>query len=207
MIDLYAAATSNGIRVKIMLEECNLAYRLNVVDIFAGAHREPDFLAINPQGLTPAIVDRDGPDGNSLTMAQSGAILAYLADKTGRFGIAGAENQPLFRERYVNILSDMGPTLSTIFAIVRSENPHAPTQQMFEERFSDFLRVWDDALGTRANCGGEAVSIADFAMFGTLVRCKQVTPHLMEGHANIDRWYAAMEARPGVQRGLDFGQG
>ena len=56
-------------------------------------------------------------------MAQSGAILAYLADKTGRFGISAAENQPLFRERYVNILSDMGPTLSTIFAIVRSENP------------------------------------------------------------------------------------
>ena len=205
MIDLYAAATSNGIRVKIMLEECDLDYTLKTVDIFAGAHREPDFLAINPQGLTPAIVDHDGLDGESLTMAQSGAILAYLADKTGRFGIADAEDQPLFRERYVNILSDMGPTLSTIFAIVRSENPHEPTQKMFEERFSDFLRVWDEALGTRANCGGEAVSIADFAMFGTLVRCRQVTPHLMRGYVNLDRWYGEMEARPGVQRGLDFG--
>ncbi len=207
MIDLYAAATSNGIRVKIMLEECGLAYSLKLVDIFAGAHREPDFLAINPQGLTPAMVDHDGPDGTPLTMAQSGAMLAYLADKTGRFGIAGAENQPLFRERYVNILSDMGPTLSTIFAIVRSEDPHAPTQKMFEDRFGDFLRVWDEALSTRANCGGEAVSIADFAMFGTLVRCKQVTPHLMQGYANLDRWCGEMEARPGVQRGLDFGQG
>ena len=204
MIDLYAAATSNGIRVKIMLEECNLAYSLKFVDIFAGAHREPDFLALNPQGLTPAIVDHDGPGGEALTMAQSGAILWYLAEKAGRF-LADGRDEPLFGERYINIVSDMGPTLSTIFAIVRSENPHAPTQAMFEARFSDFLKVWDEALGTRANCGSEDVTIADFAMFGTLVRCRQVTPHLLEGYANIDRWYAAMEARPGVQRGLDFG--
>ena len=205
MIDLYAAATSNGIRVKIMLEECNLAYTLKFVDIFAGAHREPDFLALNPQGLTPAIVDHDGPDGEALTMAQSGAILRYLAEKAGRF-LPDAGDEPLFGERYVNIVSDMGPTLSTIFAIVRSDDPHAPTQAMFETRFADFLRVWDEALGTRANCGSDDVTIADFAMFGTLVRCRQVTPHLLQGYANIDRWYAAMEARPGVQRGLDFGE-
>ena len=205
MIDLYAAATSNGIRVKIMLEECNLAYTLKFVDIFAGAHREPDFLALNPQGLTPAIVDHDGPGGAALTMAQSGAILWYLAEKAGRFLPDGGD-EPLFGERYVNIVSDMGPTLSTIFAIVRSEDPHAPTQAMFEARFGDFLRVWDEALGTRANCGADAVTIADFAMFGTLVRCRQVTPHLLQGYANIERWYAAMEARPGVQRGLDFGE-
>ena len=205
MIDLYAAATSNGIRVKIMLEECGLAYALEFVDIFAGANREPGFLALNPQGLTPVIVDRDGPGGAPLTMAQSGAILWYLAEKAGRF-LADGGDEPLFGERYINIVSDMGPTLSTIFAVVRSENPHAPTQAMFEARFSDFLRVWDEALGSRANCGGEDVTIADFAMFGTLVRCRQVTPHLMQGYANIDRWYAAIEARPGVQRGLDFGQ-
>ena len=204
MIDLHAAATSNGIRVKIMLEECDLPYRLEFVDIFAGAHREPGFLALNPQGLTPVIVDRDGPGGAALTMAQSGAILWYLAEKAGRF-IPGDE--PLFGERYINIVSDMGPTLSTIFAIVRSEDPHEATRKMFEDRFGGFLRVWDEALGTRANCGGEAVSIADFAMFGTLVRCRQVTPHLMPGYANIDRWYAEMEARPGVRRGLDFGEG
>ena len=203
MIDLHAAATSNGIRVKIMLEECDLPYRLEFVDIFAGANLEPGFLALNPQGLTPVIVDHDGPGGAALTMAQSGAILWYLAEKAGRF-LPGDET--LFGERYVNIVSDMGPTLSTIFAIVRSENPHEATQKMFEDRFGGFLRVWDEALGSRANCGGEDVSIADFAMFGTLVRCRQVTPHLMQDHANIDRWYAAMEARPGVRRGLDFGQ-
>ncbi len=201
MIDLYAAATSNGIRVKIMLEECGLAYSLKPVDIFAGAHREPDFLALNPQGLTPVIVDHDGPDG-PLTMAQSGAILWYLADKAGRF-LAGDE--PLFAERYTNVISDMGPTLSAIFAIARSETPHAPTQKMFEDRLRGFLGAWDGALAGRANCGGADVSIADFAMFGTLFRCKQATPHLMEGFANIGRWYAEIEARPGVQRGLDFG--
>ena len=201
MIDLYAAATSNGIRVKIMLEECGLAYSLKPVDIFAGAHREPDFLALNPQGLTPVIVDHDGPDG-PLTMAQSGAILWYLADKAGRFLAA---DEPLFAERYTNVISDMGPTLSAIFAIARSETPHAPTQKMFEDRLRGFLGAWDGALAGRANCGGADVSIADFAMFGTLFRCKQATPHLMEGFANIGRWYAEIEARPGVQRGLDFG--
>ena len=205
MIDLYAAATSNGIRVKIMLEECDLAYSLKFVDIFAGAHREPDFLALNPQGLTPAIVDHDGPGGEPLTMAQSGAILWYLAEKTGRF-LPAPGSEPLFGERFVNIVSDMGPMLSTIFAIVRSENPHAPTQAMFEARFGDFLGVWDEALAGRANCGSDDVTIADFAMFGTLMRCRAVTPHLMQGHANVDRWYAAMDARPAVQRGLDFGQ-
>ncbi len=205
MIDLHAAATSNGLRVKIMLEECNLAYTLKPVDIFAGEHRKPAFLALNPQGLTPVIVDHDGPDGAPLTMAQSGAILSYLADKTGRFKVTAPDDAALFGERYVNILSDMGPTLSTIFAIVRSENPHAPTQEMFENRFRGFLRVWDEALALRTNCGGEEITIADFAMFGTLARCRQVTPSLMEGCPNIDRWYDTIAARPGVQRGLDFG--
>jgi GST-like protein len=85
MIDLYTANSSNGQRAAIMTEECGLPYTVHKLDLFGGAQRRPEFLKINPAGTIPAIVDHDGSGGKPLTMAQSGAILLYLAMKTGRF--------------------------------------------------------------------------------------------------------------------------
>ena len=85
MIDFYTANSSNGQRVAITLEECGLPYTVHKLDLFAGDQRKADYLAINPAGAIPAIVDGDGPGGAPFALAQSGAILVYLAEKTGRF--------------------------------------------------------------------------------------------------------------------------
>src|SRR6187455_1063486 len=97
MIDFYTAQTSNGQRAAIMLEECGLAYKLHKVDLQGGEQRKPEFLAVNPDGAIPAIVDHDGPGGKRLALAQSAAIVLYLAEKTGRFlpGDAGRRAQAL----------------------------------------------------------------------------------------------------------------
>ena len=85
MIDLYSWATPNGRKVPIMLEECGLAYRAHTIDIGKGDQFKPEFLEIKPNNKIPAIVDPDGPDGKPMALFESGAILIYLAGKTGRF--------------------------------------------------------------------------------------------------------------------------
>ncbi len=205
MIELHAAGTSNGIRARIMLEECGLDYRLHFVDLAKGANFESEFLALNPQGLTPVIVDHDGPDGGEVTMAQSPAILSYLAHKTGKFLPRTPQDRLHFDEHYMNIATDLGLGLQTIFVIGRMEEPHKPTQEMFERRYRRHLEVWDGALGARPYCAGEDLTIADFAFFGHMYRCRIVAPQLVEGLANIARWYEGIAARPAVQKGVDFG--
>ncbi len=205
MIELHAAGTSNGIRVRIMLEECGLAYRLHPVDLGEGANYEPAFLALNPQGLTPVIVDRNGPEGAEVTMAQSPAILSYLARKTDKFLPRTPEDRLHFDEHYMNIATDLGLGLQTIFMIGRMKEPHGPTLEMFEQRYRRHLEVWDGAMAKRPYCAGQDLTIADFAFFGHMYRCQTVAPQLVEGLANIARWYDGIAARPAVQRGVDFG--
>ena len=84
MIDLYAAPTSNGMRARIALEECGLAFTLHRIAVDKGEHRTPQFLALNPNAAIPVIVDRDGPGGQPLTLTQSTAILIYCAEKSGK---------------------------------------------------------------------------------------------------------------------------
>ena len=133
MIDLHAAGTSNGIRARIMLEECDLAYELKFVDLANGANKQPDYLALNPQGLTPVIIDHDGPDGQTVTMAQSPAILSYLAHKTGKFLPKTPEDRIHFDEHYMNIATDLGIGLQTIASAPRRSKPMAaPTMSTIE---------------------------------------------------------------------------
>ena len=205
MIELHAAGTSNGIRARIMLEECGLDYRLHLVDLAKGANLEPGFLALNPQGLTPVIVDRDGPDGAEVTMAQSPAILSYLARKTGKFLPRTPEDRLHFDEHYMNIATDLGLGLQTIFMIGRMKEPHQPTLEMFERRYRRHLEAWDGALAARPYCAGQDLTIADFAFFGHMHRCRMAAPRLVEGLANIARWHEGIAARPAVRRGVDFG--
>src|SRR5512147_1355086 len=85
MIDLYAAGTSNGMRARIALEECGLPYKWNFIDLAKGEQKSPQFLAMNPNGAIPVIVDHDGPGGKPLTLYQSTAILLSAAEKSGKF--------------------------------------------------------------------------------------------------------------------------
>jgi GST-like protein len=204
MIDLYAAPTSNGMRAKIILDECEAPYRLHPIDMAKGGHRTPEFLKLNPMGLIPVIVDHNPGAGGPVTIAQSIAIMLHVAGKAGRFLPVNDADRPAFNDVLMNIATDMGPTLGAIFGIVRSDQPDNPARKIFDTRFRQYLSVWDERLASQPYCAGNEVTIADFALFPVVLRCTQVTPELMEGFSHIDAWQKRIGDRPGVKKGIDF---
>ena len=204
MIDLYAAGTSNGMRARIALEECGLPYTFHPVDLANGGNKTPAYLVMNPNGQIPVIVDSDGPGGKKLTLSQSLAIMVYCAEKAGKFIPTDPALRPAFSQAFMSAATDMGPMLGTIFGITRSKDPHGPTLAMFESRWKDYLKVWDTTLAGRRFAAGKVVTIADFALYGTIARTKGVLPALCEGVPNVDRWLAEIGARPAVQRAMKF---
>ena len=204
MIDLYAAGTSNGMRAKIMLDECGVPYKLHPIDLMKGDQKSPEFLARNPWGQIPVIVDNDGPGGKPVTLSQSVGIMIYLAEKTGKFIPKDAAKRAAFWQALMNATSDMGPTLGSIFTIARAKEPHKPSQLLFEDRWKGYMKAWDDTLAKQKYCAGDEVTIADFALYAVIGRAKQVVPALIEGYANIARWADEIGARPGVKKGMTF---
>jgi GST-like protein len=204
MIDLYAAGTSNGMRARIGLEECGLAYKLHPVDLAKGENKAAQFLALNPNGQIPVIVDDEGPGGKPVTLSQSTAILVYASEKSGRFQPKDPAKRPAFWQALMSASTDITPTLGTVFGIIRGKDPHAPTADMFKGRFRSYLKVWDDALGQRKYAGGDEVTIADFSLYAGFARARGVVPETCEGFANLARWADEIGARPAVQRALKF---
>lgn len=205
MIEFHGAPTTNGIRVKVMLDESGLDYRLHKVDMRARQHKTPEFLAMNPMGQTPVIVDDAPPGGGRLVMGQSVAILFYLAERSGRFLPSDPAARAAFWMPMMNAATDVGPTYGAISFIGRLESPHDPTRRAFIGRLRETYGVWNDTLGDAQWCAGDDITIADFALFGIHARTRQGLPEAVEGFANLARWADDMNARPGVQKGLDFG--
>ena len=125
MIDLYAAGTSNGIRARIALEECGLAYKLHPIALEKGENKTPQFMALNPNAQIPVIVDHEGPGGKPVTVSQSSAILVYAAEKSGKFIPKDPAARPAFWQALMSASTDITPTLGSIFQIVRSKEPAA----------------------------------------------------------------------------------
>ena len=205
MIELYAAPTSNGLRAKIMLDETGLNYNLNIVDIAEGANQSDEYLDINPMGLIPTIIDPAGPDGQEVKLSQSMAILMYLANKSGRFMPEHLVNDTMFWRNSMSIATDMTGVLMAILTIGRMDSPHQPTINEFGARYHRYLRYWDGILADQQYAGANEVSIADFAFYPVIFRSKSMIPEFTNDCPNIDRWYEEIGARPGVQKGLDFG--
>jgi len=204
VIDLYAAPTSNGLRAKIMLDECGLPYKLHPVDLAKGENKTPEFLKMNPMGAIPVIVDNEGPGGKPVTMAQSIGILAYLAEKSGKFMPKDPAQRPIFWQALAAAATDLGPTLGDIFAIMRSADKHQPSQAIFEAKFKNQLKVLDGNLGKQKYVAGDEITVADFAAYAVIYRAEQTVAALLQGYPNLDRWRKEMAARPGVQKGLKF---
>jgi len=204
VIDLYAAGTSNGMRAKIMLDECGLPYKLHPIDLTKGDQKTPEFLARNPWGQIPVIVDNDAPGGKPVTLSQSIGIMLYLGEKAGKFIPKEPAKRAAFWQALMNATSDMGPTLGSIFTVARAKEPHKPSQQLFEDRWKQYMKAWDDTLAKQKYAAGDEVTIADFALYAVIGRAKQVVPGLIEGYKNMDRWAAEIGARPGVQKGMKF---
>jgi GST-like protein len=204
MIDLYAAGTSNGMRARIALEECGLAYQFHPIALAKGENKTPQFLALNPNAQIPVIVDHEGPGGKPVTVSQSSAILIYAAEKSGKFIPKDPAARPAFWQALMSASTDMTPTLGSIFQIVSSKEPHGPSADIFKGRWKQYLKVWDDRLARQKYAAGSELTIADFSLYAGYARAKSAMPDLCEGFPNVERWAGEMAARPAIQRALRF---
>jgi len=203
MIEVYSWATPNGHKVHIMLEECGLPYRAHAVDIGAGDQFKPEFLAISPNNKIPAIVDPEGPDGQPISLFESGAILLYLAGKTGRFLPADTRGRYEVLEWLMFQMGGVGPMLGQAhhFRIYAPEKvPYAIERYTNEAR--RLYGVMNRRLANSPFIGGTEYSIADIAIFPWLRSWKNQGidwndfPHL-------HRWFNEIAARPAVVRGVE----
>jgi GST-like protein len=203
MIEVYSWATPNGHKIHIMLEECGLAYRAIPVDIGAGDQFAPEFLAISPNNKIPAIVDPDGPDGKPISMFESGAILLYLAAKTGRFLPADARGRWTTLEWLMFQMGGVGPMLGQAHHF----RLYAPEKIAYAiDRYSNEAKrlygVIDKRLGSHAFIAGDEYTIADIAIFPWLRSWKN-QGIVLDEYPALKRWFDAVAARPAVQRGVE----
>lgn len=203
MIDLYAAGTSNGMRARIALEECGLPYTLKFVDLAKGEHKTAAFLAMNPNGQIPVIVDHDGPGGKPLTLSQSTAILLYCAEKSGKFLPKDPAARAAMLQALMSASTDVTPVFGAYFG-AKNKEPDSPLTQMFKDRLRALFQVWDGALGKSRYCAGDEVTVADLSLYAGYARVKGSAPDAVEGMPNLARWAEAMAARPAIQRALKF---
>lgn len=204
MIDLYAAPTSNGMRARIALEECGLPYKLHPVNLGKGEQKAAQFLAMNPNGQVPVIVDPDGPGGKPLTLSQSTAILLYCAEKSGKFMPKDPSARPAVLQALMNASTDVTPVFGAMFAMKTQKEVHAPSVDVFRERVRGFFKVWDDRFAKQKCCAGDEVTVADLSLYAGYARIKGAAPETVEGFANVARWAQMMAERPAIQRALKF---
>ena len=204
MIDLYAAGTSNGMRARIALEECGLPYKLNFIDLAKGENKTPQFLAMNPNGQIPVIVDPEGPGGKKVTLSQSTAILLYCAEKSGTFLPKDPSAKPAMLQALMSASTDVTPVFGALTAMANGKPAHEPSVQSFKDRLRNLFKVWDDQLGERKYAGGEEITVADLSLYAGYWRTRGAQPALVEGMPNLTRWAGEMSARPAIQRALKF---
>jgi GST-like protein len=202
VIDLYGYASSNGRRASVMLEACGLPYRVHVVDLAKGEQRDPEFLAINPAGQIPAIVDEDGPGGAPIAVTQSGAILLYLAAKTGKLMPVDAAGRVRAVDWVFHAVTDCAGASGSIYAMsARVPEKSDANVRFYEERLLAHFGVADAALAGRPFLAGATFSIADVALFPVVAVRRSLLDRAGD-LPNLARWADAVGARPAVARGM-----
>jgi GST-like protein len=201
VIDLYLAPTANGLRASVMLEECRLAYTAHKIDLTKGEQRAPEFLKLNPAAQIPVIVDADGPGGKPLTLAQSGAIILYCAEKTGKYLPREPASRALALQWFMQGATDLAPASGAIFQleVVAPEKNEAITNH-FRKRLLNFFAVCDARLAGNEYLAGE-LSVADIHLYPNYFARKALIDGA-GGFANLHRWGAMMAARPAVAKGM-----
>ena len=201
-IQLHAFDTPNGRKISVALEEMALPCEVKVVDIRKGDQHEPAFLEISPNGKIPAIVDPDGPDGKPVSVFESGAILIYLGEKTGKFWPRSLAARIPVLEWLMFQHGGFGPIPGQVHHFLTVENE--ADRRYGLERYSRETRrlygVMDRRLAEREFFADE-LSIADFAIVGWAWRHERHKVDLAD-FPNVRRWYEAIMARPAVQRGF-----
>jgi GSH-dependent disulfide-bond oxidoreductase len=202
MIDVYSWPTPNGHKVHIMLEECGLAYRAIPVNIGAGDQFKPEFLKISPNNKIPAIIDPNGPDGKPLSMFESGAILLYLAAKTGKFLPETERGKYEVLQWLMFQMGTVGPMLGQAhhFRLYAPEKVDYAINRYTNEA-KRIYNVIDGRLARAEYLAGNGYSIADIATFPWL-RSWEKQGITLGDYPHLQAWFNKIADRPAVQRGV-----
>jgi GST-like protein len=201
-IQLYAFDTPNGRKISVALEEMALPYAVKVIDITKDEQFAPDFLNISPNNKIPAIVDPDGPHGQPVSVFESGAILLYLAEKTGQFLSPQGSSRIAALEWLMFQMGGFGPMPGQVHHFLGLQNEDDKRYGL-KRYMTETLRLYgvmDKRLAQHAFFA-DSLSIADFAIVGWVWRHPRHQVDLAQ-FPNVQRWYNTMMARPGVQRGF-----
>lgn len=202
MIDVYSWPTPNGHKVHIMLEECGLRYNIHPIDIGDGDQFKPAFLKISPNNKIPAIVDQQGPDGKPISLFESGAILIYLAEKTGKFLPKDARGRYATLQWLMFQMGSIGP----MFGQAHHFRNYAPEQiayaiNRYTKEAGRLYCVMDRRLGEVKFLAGNEYTIADIATWPWTRSYKNQGQDL-DDFPNVKRWFQAIEKRPAVERAV-----
>ena len=201
MIDLYTWSTPNGRKVSIMLEELGLPYNVHAIDIGKGDQFQPDFVTISPNSKIPAIVDSDGPDGKPYALFESGAILLYLADKSGRFLPAKKAERFEAIQWLMFQMGGVGPMFGQTHHFLRAApEPVAYAIERYSKETRRLYGVLDKHLAGRQWLGSE-YSVADVATYPWVARHDWHKVELAD-FPNVKRWYDVIGERPAVVQGM-----
>jgi len=203
-IQLYAFDTPNGRKISVTLEEMGLPYQVSVINIMKDEQFAADFLKISPNNKIPAIVDSEGPNGQPISVFESGAILIYLAEKTGKFLPASGPQRIAVLEWLMFQMAGFGPMPGQVhhFLGLSDEGDKRYGLERFMKETRRLYGVMDRRLATHAYFAQE-LSIADFAILGWVWRHQR---HQVDLHdfPHVNRWFDSLMARPAVQRGFDI---
>ena len=201
MIDLYTWTTPNGRKISIMLEELGLPYRVHAIDIGKGDQFKPEYVALNPNSKIPTIVDPEGPDGSPLGMMESGAILIYLAEKTGRLLPGSGPPRYATLEWLMFQMGGVGPMFGQVHHFLRAAKE--PVPYAIERYMKETRRLYGvlNARLERQEYLADGYSIADIATYPWVARHEWHKTDLND-FPHVKRWFDAISARPAVQRGM-----
>jgi GST-like protein len=201
MIQLYTWSTPNGRKVSIMLEELGLEYDTHAINIGKSDQFTPEFIAINPNSKIPAIVDPDGPDGKPISIMESGAILIYLAEKTGKLLPTSGRGRSVALQWLMFQMGAVGPMFGQVHHFLRAAKEPVPYAiERYTRETQRLYGVLNDRLKDREHLADE-YSIADIATYPWIARFEWHKTRL-EDFPNVKRWFDALSARPAVQRGM-----
>ena len=199
MIDLYTAETPNGWKISITLEELGLPYTVHALALSKNEQKAPEYLKINPNGRIPAIVDRDN---DNFAVFESGAIMIYLAEKTGRLLPQDVKGRSLVIQWLMFQMGGVGPMFGQANYFYRLEEKVPFAIERFHKEALRLYGVLEKALGEREYLAGE-YSLADIATYPWVWR-HEVHHVKLEEFPHVKRWYDALSNRPAVQRGMDI---
>ena len=208
MIDLYYAPTPNGWKITIMLEEAQIDYKVIPVRLGDGDQFKPEFLKISPNNRMPAIVDSDGPGGEEISVFESGAILMYLGEKSGKFFPQSDKERIKVLEWLFWQIGGLGPMAGQVSHFVNYApnfpGDHSYSEKRYKNEYDRLLGVMNMVLEEREFLAGD-YSIADMASFPWVTAYKRYEVDL-DSFKNVRRWFDSIKSRPAVRKGMDVGK-